>query len=106
MKREGGGRFRGMPTLVKVPPTLRFEDANAIARDLPEIRAVAEMQTAFDVDIKYRDHAASPAVIGTSPNWLELRSDEVQAGVFFTQDQNGPLTPAAAIRPDQQPPLF
>src|SRR6266567_4493987 len=49
--RPGGGRSRGMPTLVNVPPTLRFEDANAIADDLPDIKAVAEMQTAFDVDV-------------------------------------------------------
>src|SRR5216684_1202507 len=71
--RPGGGRSRGMPTLVNVPPTLRFEDANAIASELPEIRAVAEMQTAFDVDIKYRDRSSAPAIFGVSPNWLTLR---------------------------------
>src|SRR5690349_6315822 len=70
--RPGGGRSRGMPTLVNVPPTLRFEDADAIAKELPEIKAVAEMQTAFDVDIKYRERAASPVVIGVTPNWLQL----------------------------------
>src|SRR6516164_3230682 len=40
MVRPGGGRSRGMPTLVNVPPTLRFEDSKAIA-DLPEIKSVA-----------------------------------------------------------------
>jgi putative ABC transport system permease protein len=104
--RPGGGRSRGMPTLVNVPPTLRFEDANAIARELPEIRAVAEMQTAFDVDIKYRDHAAYPVVIGVSPNWLELRSDEVQDGVFFTEDQNASLARIAVIGTDVRTALF
>lgn len=104
--RPGGGRSRGMPTLVNVPPTLRFEDANAIARELPEIRAVAEMQTAFDIDIKYRDHAASPVVIGVSPNWLELRSDEVQDGVFFTEDQNASLARVAVIGTDVRTALF
>lgn len=104
--RPGGGRSRGMPTLVNVPPTLRFEDADAIAKDLPEIRAVAEMQTAFDVDIKYRDHAASPVVIGTTPNWLELRSEEVQEGVFYTEDQNTALARVAVIGTDVQAALF
>jgi putative ABC transport system permease protein len=104
--RPGGGRSRGMPTLVNVPPTLRFEDAEAIARDLPEIRAVAEMQTAFDVDVKYRDHAASPVVIGTSPNWLDLRSEEVQDGVFYTEDQNTALARVAVIGTDVQAALF
>jgi ABC-type antimicrobial peptide transport system permease subunit len=98
--RPGGGRSRGMPTLVNVLPTLRFDDADAIARDLPEIRAVAEMQTAFDVDIKYRERAASPVVIGTSPNWLQLRSDEVQDGVFYTEEQNAALARVAVIGTD------
>jgi putative ABC transport system permease protein len=106
MVRPGGGRSRGMPTLVNVPPTLRFEDANAIASELPEIRAVAEMQTAFDVDVKYRDHAASPVVIGVSPNWLELRSEEVADGAFFTQEQNASLARAAVIGTDVRTALF
>lgn len=104
--RPGGGRSRGMPTLVNVPPTLRFEDAEAFARDLPEISAVAEMQTAFDVDLKYRDHAASPVVIGTSPNWLDLRSEEVQDGVFYTEDQNMALARVAVIGTDVREALF
>src|SRR5580765_2356004 len=86
--RPGGGRSRGMPTLVNVPPTLRFADADAIARELPELKAVAEMQTAFDVDIKYRDRTTPLVVIGVSPNWLQLRSEDVQGGAFFTQEQN------------------
>ena len=106
MVRPGGGRSRGMPTLVNVPPTLRFEDANAIASELPEIRAVAEMQTAFDVDVKYRDRAASPVVIGVSPNWLELRSEEVADGKFFTKEQNASLARAAVIGTDVRNALF
>lgn len=104
--RPGGGRSRGMPTLVNVPPTLRFEDANAIARELPEIKAVAQMQTAFDVDSKFRDHTASPVVIGVSPNWLELRSDEVQDGIFFTEQQNASLARVAVIGTDVRTELF
>lgn len=104
--RPGGGRSRGMPTLVNVPATLRFEDAAAIGRELPEIKAVAEMQTAFDVDIKYRDHAASPVVIGVSPNWLQLRSEEIQDGAFFTDDQNTSLARAAVIGTDVRAAFF
>ena len=104
--RPGGGRSRGMPTLVNVPATLRFEDAAAIGRELPEIKAVAEMQTAFDVDIKYRDHAASPVVIGVSPNWLQLRSEEMQDGNFFTDDQNTSLARSAVIGTDVRAALF
>ena len=60
--RPGGGRTRGMPTLVNVPPTLRFDDATAIGTELPEIKAVAEVQNAFDIDVKYRDRASAPAI--------------------------------------------
>ena len=105
MVRPGGGRLRGMPTLVNVPATLRFEDAKAIA-DLPEIRSVAEMQSAFDIDIKYRDKAASPAVFGVSPNWLTLRSDEAADGEFFTEDQNTSLARVAVIGTDVRSTLF
>lgn len=104
--RPGGGRSRGMPTLVNVPPTLRFEDADAVAKELPEIKAVAEMQTAFDVDIKYRDRAASPVVIGVTPNWLLLRSEEMQDGAFFTESQNTSLARVAVIGTDVRAALF
>lgn len=106
MIRPGGGRSRGMPTLVNVPPTLRFEDARAIAAELPEIKSVAEMQSAFDIDIKYRDNAASPAVFGVTANWLALRSDEVADGSFFSDDQNTSLARVAVIGTDVKNALF
>lgn len=105
MVRPGGGRSRGMPTLVNVPPTLRFEDAKAIA-ELAGVKSVAEMQSAFDIDIKYRDKAASPAVFGVSPNWLALRSDEVSDGQFFTEDHNSSLARVAVIGTEVQGTLF
>ena len=104
--RPGGGRSRGMPTVVNVPPTLRFEDAQAIATELPEIKAVAEVQNAFDLDIKYRDRTSSPAVFGVSPNWLALRSEEVADGAFFTAEQNEGLTRVAVLGLDVRNQLF
>jgi putative ABC transport system permease protein len=104
--RPGGGRTRGMPTLVNVPPTLRFEDARAIAREIPQIKAVAEVQNAFDIDIKYRDRAASPAIFGVSPNWLVLRSEVVVEGDFFTAEQNESVMRVAVIGRDVRIQLF
>lgn len=106
MIRPGGGRSRGMPTLVNVPPTLRFEDATAIRDELGDIKAVALMQSAFDIDLKYRDLAASPAVFGVSANWLALRSDEVADGAFFSEDQNQSLARVAVIGTDVRTALF
>jgi putative ABC transport system permease protein len=104
--RPGGGRFRGMPTLVNVPPTLRFEDAGAITNELPEVKTVAKVQSAFDIDVKYRDRSASPAVFGVSPNWLALRSEEVADGTFLSEEQNNSLARVAIIGPDVRKDLF
>lgn len=104
--RPGGGRSRGMPTLVTVPPTLRFEDAQAIASQLPQIKAVSEVQNAFDIDVKYRDRSASPAIFGVSPNWLALRGEDVADGAFFNDQQNNSLARVAVIGTDVRKELF
>jgi putative ABC transport system permease protein len=104
--RPGGGSFRGMPTLVNVPATLKFEDARAIASELSDVRAVAEVQTAFDVDVKYRDHLAAPAIFGVTPNWLALRSEDVADGGFFAEEQNTSLARVAIIGADVRKELF
>src|SRR6516225_11833707 len=104
--RPGGGRSRGMPTLVNVPPTLRFEDANAIAAELPEVKTVTEVQTAFDIDVQYRDHTASPALFGVSSSWLAVRSEDVAGGSFFTDEQNAALARVAVLGPDVRQKLF
>ena len=104
--RPGGGRSRGMPTLVTVPPTLRFDDAKAIATQLPQIKAVAEVQNAFDIDVKYRDRSASPAIFGVSPSWLTLRGEDVADGAFFNDDQNTSLARVAVIGTDVRRDLF
>jgi putative ABC transport system permease protein len=104
--RPGGGRSRGMPTLVTVPPTLRFDDGKAIATQLPQIKAVAEVQNAFDIDVKYRDRSASPAIFGVSPIWLTLRGEDVADGAFFNDDQNRSLARVAVIGADVRKELF
>ena len=104
--RPGGGRSRGMPTLVTVPPTLRFDDAEAIATQLPQIKAVAEVQNAFDIDVKYRDRSAAPAIFGVSPSWLTLRGEDVAEGAFFNDDQNTSLARVAVIGTDVRRELF
>jgi len=104
--RPGAGRTRGMPTLTNVEPTLKFEDAQAIASEIPEINQVAQAQTAFDIDIKYRDRTASPAVFGVSANWLDLRGDEVAEGSFMTRDDLQSLGRVAVIGVDVKSALF
>jgi putative ABC transport system permease protein len=104
--RPGGGRSRGMPTLVNVPPTLRFEDARAIAAEVPEVKAIAEIQNAFDVDVQYRERSTSPGVFGVSRNWLALRSEDVADGSFFSEEQNASLARVAVLGTDVRKGLF
>jgi putative ABC transport system permease protein len=105
MVRPGGGRMRGMPTLTNVEPTLKFEDAEAVG-ELPGVKQIARLQSAFDIDVKYRNRAATPAVFGASANWLELRGDEVADGEFITGDDLRTLARVAVIGPDPVQILF
>lgn len=104
--RPGAGRMRGMISLTTAEPTLKFEDAQAIASEVAEIKQVAQVQNAFDIDVQYRDRAATPAVVGVSTNWLDLRGDEVTEGAFFTNDDLQSLARVAVIGTDVQKALF
>ncbi len=104
--RPGAGRTRGMPSLTTVPPTLKFEDAKAIASDVPGVLRVAELQNAFDVDVKYRDKTGTPAIFGVSANWTELRDDEVAQGSGITDEDVRSLARVAVIGQDVRTTLF
>jgi len=104
--RPGAGKTRGMVSLTNVPPTLKFEDAAAIAAELPEIKQVALLQNAFDIDVKYKDKNVSPAIFGVSANWLDLRGDEVAQGNFITEEDMQSLARVAILGSDVVPVLF
>ena len=104
--RPGAGRTRGMVSLTNVPATLKFDDVQAILSEVPGVKQVAELQNAFDMDVKYRDRAVSTAVFGISPNWLELRGDEVAEGSVFSVDEDKALARMAILGTDVQAHLF
>ncbi|HEY2151670.1 MAG TPA: ABC transporter permease [Vicinamibacterales bacterium] len=104
--RPGAGRTRGMPSLTTVEPTLKFEDASAIEFEVPNVKRVAEVQNAFDIDVKYRDKTVSPAVFGVSSNWTELRDDEVVDGRGITDDDLRALRRVAVLGTDVKAALF
>ena len=103
--RPGAGKSRGMVSLTNVDPTLKFDDADAIVQ-LPEIRQVAEIENALDIDVKYRDRDETPAIFGVSSNWLELRGDEVAEGTFFSEEDNRSLSRVAVLGADAQTRFF
>lgn len=102
----GAGASRGMPTLASVPPVLKMEDAKAIATELPLVKQVAPMQFALDLDVKYRDKAASPSVIGVSYNWVDLRSEEIAIGSGITEDDEASTARITVIGEDVRKTLF
>jgi len=104
--RPGGGKARGMVSLATVEPVLKFDDALAIANELPEIKQVAQLQNAFDVEVSYRDRQLTPGVFGVSSNWLDLRGDQVEEGVFFTQEQQQSLSRVAVLGSQARHTLF
>ena len=104
--RPGAGKMRGMVSVTNAPPNIKFEDADAIARDIPEVRQVATLQNAFDVDVKYRDRSATPAVFGVSENWLDLRGDELAQGDFISQADVRSVSRVAVLGLNAQKDLF
>jgi putative ABC transport system permease protein len=102
----GGASTRGMPSVVTVPPVLDEADAQAIASEINGVSAVATMQFATDVEVKYRDRADSPSVIGVSPNWAEVRGEEVALGSGITDEDNATLARVAVIGEDLRQSLF
>ncbi|MGH9593565.1 MAG: ABC transporter permease, partial [Bryobacteraceae bacterium] len=104
--RPGGGKTRGMVSLANVEPVLKFPDAAAIAAEIPEIKQVAQLQNAFDLEVSYRDRQATPGVFGVSSNWLDLRGDRVEQGTFFGAEEERGLARVAILGTDAKNTLF
>jgi putative ABC transport system permease protein len=102
----GGATTRGMPSLTTVEPVLKFEDAAAIAAEATTIRQVAESQSAFDVDVKYRDRTIVTSIWGISANWMEIRGDDVTLGRGITQEDVQSLARVVVIGEDIRQALF
>jgi putative ABC transport system permease protein len=106
--RPGANRSRGMPSLTNVEPSLKFEDARAVAAEVPGVRRVTLVQNAFDVDVRSRDQTATPALFGVSANWPALRGDEdeIAAGSFLSEDDVDGLARVAVLGADAAAALF
>ncbi len=101
-----GGKSRGMVSLASVEPSLKFDDADAISNEIAEVKQVASLQNAFDVDVTYRGQQTTPTVFGVSSNWLDLRGDSVAEGDFFSTPQVRQMSRVAVLGSDAQKTLF
>lgn len=102
----GAASTRGMPSLTTVPPSLKFTDAAAIAAEVDGVRQVAEVQNAFDIDVKYRERAMVSAIYGVSANWLEMRDYFIESGDVISEEDNASLARIAVIGQDIVTGLF
>lgn len=69
-------------TTFDVPKTLVYEDAKAIAQQVPSINKVAPQITNSQV-ITYQGKNSNDSVIGTTPEFLSVRSFQVAKGRFI-----------------------
>ncbi|MEM7757903.1 MAG: ABC transporter permease [Cyanobacteria bacterium P01_A01_bin.40] len=70
-------------TTFNLPKTLVWSDAIAIAEQVPSVKEVAPQITANQL-ITYRNSNANEQVIGTTPEYLSVRSFEVASGRFLS----------------------
>ncbi len=102
----GSARTRGMPSLTSVEPTLRFEDADAIAAEIPNVRRVSREQSAFDIDVQARELTATTSIWGISAEWMEIRGDDVTVGRGISPEDVANLARVAVIGEDLRRQLF
>jgi putative ABC transport system permease protein len=102
----GGARTRGMPSLTTVEPTLTFADAEAIRDSVPNVRRLSSSQSAFDIDVQYRDRTMTSSVWGISAEWMDIRGDEVTVGRGINAEDNAALARVIVIGPDVRAALF
>lgn len=102
----GGAKNRGMVTVANTEATLSFDDAAAIARDVPTVRQSVEVINVLDGDISYRDRHETAGVFGVSANWPEVRGDRAVSGDFFDQGDVDSLNRIAILGADLAGKLF
>ena len=66
-----------------VPKTLVYEDAKAIANQVPTVAAVTGELNSREV-VTYRNQNTNVNIIGTTPSFLTVRDFETAMGRFFT----------------------
>lgn len=71
-------------TSFEIPKTLVYADAQAIASQVPSVEAVAPQISANQV-ITYRAQNTNDPVIGTTPEFLQVRSLDIAQGRFLQE---------------------
>ncbi len=87
------------------PQTLVFEDAEAIAAQVPSVVAVAPQLNSSEI-VSYRNKNVSTLIYGTTPELLPVRDFEVARGRFITPIDVDRSSQIAAIGSEAAEQLF
>lgn len=85
--------------------TLTYEDAQAIAKDCPAVSAVAP-ELRMSAQVKYRNQNTSTSIIGTTPDFLDVRNYKIDKGRFFTESDLKSMNRVGIIGPTTAYNLF
>jgi putative ABC transport system permease protein len=80
-KSAGRQQIRGTAT------TLVLEDVEAITRECPAVRAAAPVQSR-KIQVKYGSFSTNTTVVGTTPEFENVRSFRATKGTFFSDEEN------------------
>ncbi|MBW4546192.1 MAG: ABC transporter permease [Symplocastrum torsivum CPER-KK1] len=92
-------------TTFEVPRTLVLEDAEAIATQVPSVKEVAAQISSRQL-ITYRNKNTSTTVVGTTPEYLSVRSFDVAQGRFISEQDVRRNNQVVALGPDIAERLF
>jgi putative ABC transport system permease protein len=92
-------------TTFEVPRTLVLEDAEAIATQVPSVKEVAAQISSRQL-ITYRNKNTSTTIVGTTPEYLSVRSFDVAQGRFISDQDVRRNNQVVALGPDIAERLF
>jgi putative ABC transport system permease protein len=88
-----------------IPRTLVNADAQAIARQVPNLAGVSPQLQASQTMI-YRNKHSSAQIIGTTPSFLKVRSFQIASGRFLSDTDEKTGNPVVVLGPDLANKLF
>jgi putative ABC transport system permease protein len=100
-RNAGGGANAGRGSA----QTLTIEDAEAIQKDVGQIKAIApDVSRRYQVAAKGKN--TNTQIVGTTPAYQSVRNIEVAEGVFFSDVQSKSLAKVAVLAPTTRDDLF
>ncbi len=92
-------------TTLEVPKTLVLEDARAIATQVPSVKEVAPQINTRQL-VTYRNKNTNATILGTTADYLSVRSFDVETGRFITEQDIKRSNQVVMLGPELAKKLF